>query len=176
MESPVSVSRRVHFFSISTFKPKRRRGVSGVSMVLRSEHVWHRSFTFFFLIEIFWGKTRDLRNTVLNFFSSFFFLREEKRGMSRDCCSRHIFEMTRDDLAKNTHIRLIIGSPLHFSTYFEIPLVVYSVFSAGLAWGIMAVTLPEISLSWALTLSKTGSIWVLLLIYTWKIMMHFKLS
>ena len=50
--------------------------------------------------------------------------------------------------------------------------LVYSVFSAGLAWGIMAVTLPEISLSWALTLSKTGSIWVLLLIYTWKIIMH----
>ena len=38
----------------------------------------------------------------------------------------------------------------------------YSVFSAGFAWGIMAATLPEISFNWALTLSNTGSIWVLL--------------
>lgn len=38
---------------------------------------------------------------------------------------------------------------------------IYSVFSAGLAWGIMAKTLPEISSNWAFTLSKTGSIWAL---------------
>lgn len=44
--------------------------------------------------------------------------------------------------------------------------VVYSIFSAGLAWGIMAKTFPEISSNWALTLSKTGSIWALFKIYT----------
>jgi len=44
--------------------------------------------------------------------------------------------------------------------------LVYSIFSAGLAWGIMAKTFPEISSNWALTLSKTGSIWALFKIYT----------
>jgi len=38
---------------------------------------------------------------------------------------------------------------------------IYSVFSAGLAWGIIAKTFPEISSNWAFTLSKTGSIWAL---------------
>ena len=40
-------------------------------------------------------------------------------------------------------------------------ILIYSVFSAGLAWGIIAKTFPEISSNWAFTLSKTGSIWAL---------------
>jgi len=99
-------------------------------------------FSFFFFVKLMWWKGLHLFFISRFFFWPFFDLLQ-------------LVAMVR-----GTQIWASVGN---FCFCFELFgfIRIYSVFSAGLAWGIMAKTLPEISSNWAFTLSKTGSIWAL---------------
>ena len=136
-------------------------------------------FSFFFFC---WGRDifAKIKHTKLTYYSTFISLIQHKISIfsllfSWNWCGEQVFIyfsslgfsfglffdlLQMVAMVRGTQFWASVGN---FCFCFELFgfIRIYSVFSAGLAWGIMAKTLPEISSNWAFTLSKTGSIWAL---------------